>query len=399
MLRRKAQTLKSGVVWIALFSLVAVWLFGIWIRKHFQDPMLDTPLAFIADLVPIGISVVGVIVSPLLAKRVRLVSLLMIAVGLIGTGLMSWNRLRLEKARKQEVKELNDKLAAIGNTNAQTLNTVLGQSQPPITDRQKALALLRNEYILSHNNIPASVLAGSQLPPTDWINAQLKARGQSWTIAPDERNNPAAPVLMPALPKAIKINGTLSCGPENYKLPEKSNDPPLGPWTIPLAFGTDQTDGVRLAARDSYAECRFRLSNEGSAILNAVELSLETNEDMEFYDDANTAFGIRRNNALRVRNRQLGGPNFPRIQIAASKDGNSIPQPADIANRLSLKNDGEYRRFPFCLVKIPGLVSMFVLSYELTAEDGNSGNAIKPIKGSVKFNVTWVPATWGRSRP
>lgn len=52
--------------------------------------------------------------------------------------------------------------------------------------RQAVLAKLVNEFLLSHDGLTASELAGSQISvrEADWINKRLLERGEKWTIAP-----------------------------------------------------------------------------------------------------------------------------------------------------------------------------------------------------------------------
>ncbi len=49
--------------------------------------------------------------------------------------------------------------------------------------RAKILAMLRQEYILSYDNLSSGLLAGTEQPPSDWINQRLEELGEKWTVA------------------------------------------------------------------------------------------------------------------------------------------------------------------------------------------------------------------------
>lgn len=48
--------------------------------------------------------------------------------------------------------------------------------------RNKVLALLRNEYILSHDGISPGLMAGTEWPPPDWLNGRLGTLGETWKV-------------------------------------------------------------------------------------------------------------------------------------------------------------------------------------------------------------------------
>jgi hypothetical protein len=51
-----------------------------------------------------------------------------------------------------------------------------------ISRRQSIETLLRNEYVLTHRNISAAMLAGTEQPPADWMNEKLKQLGETWKV-------------------------------------------------------------------------------------------------------------------------------------------------------------------------------------------------------------------------
>lgn len=89
-----------------------------------------------------------------------------------------------------------------------------GKPSRPISDpiaaeverRRQILNALRNEYILSHDNISAALMAGTEYPPTDWMNERLRQLGERW------RFNATKDEMIRS---AYKVAGDLSnCGNE-----------------------------------------------------------------------------------------------------------------------------------------------------------------------------------------
>jgi hypothetical protein len=57
-------------------------------------------------------------------------------------------------------------------------NPVQSESQR----RQAILQALRMEYILSHDDLSAGLLAGKEWPPLDWVNQKLKELKENWAV-------------------------------------------------------------------------------------------------------------------------------------------------------------------------------------------------------------------------
>ena len=60
--------------------------------------------------------------------------------------------------------------------------TPRGQDQTELERRRLLLDRLRNEYILSHDNISPALMAGTEQPPADWTNRRLGQLGEKWRI-------------------------------------------------------------------------------------------------------------------------------------------------------------------------------------------------------------------------
>lgn len=72
-------------------------------------------------------------------------------------------------------------LASLATENGEILKDVVANKDTPEMERRKhILGLLRNKYVTTHSDIPAAIVAGTDYPPTEWMNSQLKALGEPW---------------------------------------------------------------------------------------------------------------------------------------------------------------------------------------------------------------------------
>jgi|HubBroStandDraft_6_1064221.scaffolds.fasta_scaffold09959_5 hypothetical protein len=157
--------------------------------RIWTDPLL--PLA--ADATPLIIAVVGIIMSYRQPKeRHHLVTTaVLVVVGIAGTFVMSWNRIRTEGQHRSEVEGLRLRIDSVGGQNTEILLALAPKPGGPIsteetelTRRQNVEKALRGQYILSHPNVSAGLLAGTELPPADWMNKRLKELGEKWSVSP-----------------------------------------------------------------------------------------------------------------------------------------------------------------------------------------------------------------------
>jgi hypothetical protein len=194
----------------------------------------DTTLPLLADAVPMLIAIVGVVMSYKQPKRENhlVTTIVLIMFGLAGTGIMSWTRVRSEKAHKMEMGNLQGKVEIVQNQNTDILEKFVGlghAASKSATDkeaerRESILQLLRNEYILSHDNISAGILEGIEPPPIDWTNGRLGQLGETWTLEAT-KVTPRIPPTTPCTPGRPRINA----GPDGYK---GVCDEDLSQWVI-----------------------------------------------------------------------------------------------------------------------------------------------------------------------
>jgi outer membrane murein-binding lipoprotein Lpp len=209
--------------------------------------MSDKILFFLFDSFPIALALIGIIISyhPPKSRAVKVIvtiGLLLVAAG--GCAALLTFHVRNEQAHATEVAQLNAKLdrneqahatevaqlnakldaqsSKIDFYNRHNESALKGLAKPSarsnlstpdqkeIVRRQKILAALRNEYVLSHDNVNPAVMSGIQNPPADWVNQRLKALGEKWTISEQYQ----APSLPPEVLCSINI---ADCSNQNIK--------------------------------------------------------------------------------------------------------------------------------------------------------------------------------------
>jgi hypothetical protein len=149
----------------------------------------ETTLSWASDLVPLAFAVVGIIVS---VKKLReehqsAVITLIVVVGIIGTAVLHLSRTRDQATHAREIGSLRERMDSWQTQNNQLLTSLLKpaplSSQAAELDRRTNIQkALRGEYILSHDNISPGLLAGTEFPPSEWMNKRLRELGEKWTV-------------------------------------------------------------------------------------------------------------------------------------------------------------------------------------------------------------------------
>jgi hypothetical protein len=120
-------------------------------------------------------------------KARRIYRGLFVVAALLGILLIAIVENWTDRDHRNEVVHLSDKLDSVYVQNQDILRRVTTPEQDPQTKefvrRQAVLTLLRNEYVLTHKDIDAGLLAGTEQPPADWINQRLKDLGEKWSVA------------------------------------------------------------------------------------------------------------------------------------------------------------------------------------------------------------------------
>lgn len=205
--------------------------------------MSDKILSFFIDGLSIGLALAGIMISyhPPRSKSAKVkttIGLLIAGFGIFiaqrafqsqsetlhASEVSEWQRrfdeqLKIANQQSRKLDEQSRKLDAVSNSTVLYLNSATRRSdqadlstpgQKEITRRQKILAALRNEYILSHDNISPAVMSGIQNPPADWVNERLKSLGEKWTIGEQ--------YPLPSLSPEIRCSMNLSeCSNQNIK--------------------------------------------------------------------------------------------------------------------------------------------------------------------------------------
>lgn len=111
------------------------------------------------------------------------------------------------------------------------------------TRRHDLIERLRQEYILSHDNVSPALLAGTEQPPAAWINKRLKELGETWVVSlPPVREKPSAAHREGSRPPAslstpLPKGPRLGIGPDAYK---NLDDVQVGQWAVEEADKIEQ---------------------------------------------------------------------------------------------------------------------------------------------------------------
>jgi len=185
--------LKIGLGLFALAAIVSALIY------YFAN--LDSLILWSAEFVPMAFAVVGIIFS---VKKLReehhfAVIALLLIVGTLGTVVLHLSRTHTEAAHAKQIAGLRERMDSWQTQNGQLLNAFL--SKPPQSSQEAEMERRHNiqkallgEYILSHSNVSQGMLAGTELPPADWMNKRLGELGEKWTVS--------SPTLVRTLPQS-----------------------------------------------------------------------------------------------------------------------------------------------------------------------------------------------------
>ena len=126
------------------------------------------------------------------------------------------------------MRNLQEKVNIVQNQNTDILARFveLGRVEPQSAEakeserRQGVLQLLRNEYILSHVETSPGVLAGTEFPPSEWMNKRLRELGEKWTISKTVPPTPTTPTTQED--KASLVASFLPADVHNWPITEKT---------------------------------------------------------------------------------------------------------------------------------------------------------------------------------
>jgi len=134
-------------------------------------------------------------------------TLILILAGLIGTGILSANRIRSEASHKKELDGLGSQIREVAKQNGALSDFLLrakGSGVISEADRRRGiLTTLRNEYILSHQVIDPEILAGNRMPPDEWLEKRLHELGENWDVR-ESRILPLPEIVREVSPPAQK---------------------------------------------------------------------------------------------------------------------------------------------------------------------------------------------------
>jgi len=153
--------------------------------------MIETALRVLYDSFPFLVSIAGAVMyNRLPESRHKTATWVLICAGLIGSVITYEIHLRSDNAHAAEVtgikKDNQSLLSNLNHVSAQNeqILHMLSSNRPQDEQsrRQRILEVLRNEYILSHQNVPTRIVTGQEWPPTDWLNERLAKMKEGWRV-------------------------------------------------------------------------------------------------------------------------------------------------------------------------------------------------------------------------
>ena len=148
--------------------------------------------------IPIVLAIFGAIYAAeaMPSKRAkRMVRLGFIVLGIACVIMTSYVETKSENEHRSEVAGLKTTLTAVQSQNTQILQHFVVAAPDAqtreISRREGILTLLRHEWILSHKNVSPGLLAGTEQPPSNWVNQRLKQLGETWSV---EGTPPGPPI-------------------------------------------------------------------------------------------------------------------------------------------------------------------------------------------------------------
>jgi hypothetical protein len=223
---------------LLLVAVACISLIGICLRLW-----TDTALPLLADAVPMLVAIAGVVMSYKQPKREShlMTTIVLFAVGVTGTAVMSWTRIRTEHSHNAEVRSLTDRMDTVKDQNTKILLALhtqpakIGAQEAELERRQDIQKVLRGEYILSHENVSPGLIAGTEYPPAEWMNKRLRELGERWAVNPPSAPQP---IIVAPEPKLARMQFSFwSDAPNSSDLvPIKEITVPLNGKTVTLEF-------------------------------------------------------------------------------------------------------------------------------------------------------------------
>lgn len=236
-------------------------------------------LPILADATPILLAVVGIVISYIQPKKEshRATTTVLIICGVLGSAILSANRLLSEAVHKKEIATLNQKIDVVRDQNANLSSFLLSAKTSGLkeADRRRGIeTTLRNEYILSHNPIDPDILAGTKMPPQEWMNQRLHDLKENWTISEETSQKPAAPRSYVVLNGNPRFTGPNSSGTEG------SDFVPGSPLEFNIHYKNTGPNGVQLldSATTAYIEDDSKPETQESVVNHFIsEIKKEKN--------------------------------------------------------------------------------------------------------------------------
>jgi len=192
--RTAFQDAMDGKTWkptLGVVLVVSIW--GAWFFRANWYPVssLEILKGIAYGLIPGALGLAGyhlaastVINDP---RRRRMYKVLFSFGAVLGALLIVGIENKADREHATEVTGLTDRITFVANQNSTILQNFRGvpldAQGKEVNRRQAILKLLHNEYVLTHKDVSTALLAGTEEPPSDWVNTQLKQLGETWAVA------------------------------------------------------------------------------------------------------------------------------------------------------------------------------------------------------------------------
>jgi len=126
--------------------------------------------------------------EPKRKRRIKLAFWGVCVIGIVFTFYQQYKASRSDAYKDKLNEDQKAKLDSLGLQNDSILRSLTPKEQTAdeaeADRRQQIMLALRKKYILSHDVVPSKLVAGDEEPPADWINSQLTAMNENWSVSP-----------------------------------------------------------------------------------------------------------------------------------------------------------------------------------------------------------------------
>jgi hypothetical protein len=152
-------------------------------------------------------------------------------------------------------RSIDDVLKYIHDAQKRPTETAASEPSGEVERRRHLLAVLRDEYILEARVVSTNLLAGTELPPSAWIDQKLQLLGEKWTVS--DSTLPPTTARREKFDSLRAITIHVARWPDNYRAGEKVN-------------------GIEW--RRYYSALNLTITNQSDVPIANIDINISTNE-------------------------------------------------------------------------------------------------------------------------